>query len=129
MSNVKIKNIILISFLVLILIICSSIYIFKDVKSNDKKEVVDTLNYNLEVKEELLLLMKEELSSSWHRYEDWENKIDNNPYIICSCNSRLVASIRHEEYGDIYFIFYKAEGKYYIKDYGDKIIDWKNYCK
>ncbi len=127
MDNVKIKKIIII-ILVIILIICCSIYVFKNIDLKANKDEVEKPNYNSEVKGELMSLIKSELSSSWHRYDDWENKVDNNPYIVCSGKNRLVASIRHEEYGDIYFVFNKIGDKYYIKEFGDKITDWKNYC-
>ncbi len=128
MNKTKVKQITIISLLVLILIIICSIYIFKNYKYNDNNEENNKLNYDLELKEDLLPLMKEELSTSWHRYDNWENKIDNNPYIICKENNKLVASIKHEEYGDIYFVFSKIDDKYYVKEYGDKIADWQNYC-
>ncbi len=127
MDNVKIKKITIL-ILVIILIICCSIYVFKNIELKNNKDYVVKLNYNSEVKEELLTLIKNELSSGWHRYYDWEDKIDNNPYIVCSGKNKIVASIRHEDYGDIYFVFNKIEDKYYIKEYGNKITDWQTYC-
>lgn len=114
----------LIIILLLILIVCGIIYIYKEVEETDKLNKVNT-----ELEDELLAVIKLELSTSLHRYYDWEYKLDTKPYVVCSERDKLIVSIRHEDYGDIYFKIYNNNGSYYVKDFGDKIVDWQNYCK
>lgn len=120
----KSKKIIIYQMIIL-LIICCSIFVLKSIEINHNEKLKDD---NVELKNKLLILMENKLSTEWHRYDNWENKSDLNPYILCSGYDRIVASIYHEDYGDIYFIFYKVQDEYYVKDFGNQIVDWKNYC-
>lgn len=123
MKKEKIKyNLIII--LLLILIVCGIIYIYKEVEETDKLNKVNT-----ELEDELLAVIKLELSTSLHRYYDWEYKLDTKPYIVCSNRDKIIVSIRHEDYGDIYFDIYNINGNYYVKDFGDEIIDWQKSCE
>lgn len=122
MKKEKIKyNLIII--LLLILIVCGVIYIYKEVEEMNK------VSSNTELKNELLEVIKLELSTSLHRYYDWEYKLDTKPYIVCSNRDKIIVSIRHEDYGDIYFDIYNINGNYYVKDFGDEIIDWQKSCE
>lgn len=117
---------ILIIILLLILIVCGVIYIYKEVEETNK---MDKISSNTELENELLEVIKLELSTSLHRYYDWEYKLDTKPYIVCSNKDKIIVSIRHEDYGDIYFNNYNINGNYYVKNFGDEIVDWQKYCE
>lgn len=128
MNDKKVKVITITVTILIIIATCFSIYLIERNDSSSSSEPDTSFNVDSELKEELLVLMKKELSSTWHRYDNWDTMLDDNPYIVCSQkNNTLVASIRHQKYGDIYFIFGKINDEYYVKDYG-LIKDWTNYC-